>query len=170
MKYTLISSISAAALAVFSLPLPHAEADAVTEWNAIMQATVTGNPLAQARSAAIVQLSVFEAVNAITGDYEPYLGTIIAPDGASSDAAAVAAAHRALVTLQPGSVAALDAARATSLAAIPDGVGRDAGIAVGEAAAAAMLLLRANDGAAGAGAVLYTPGTRPGDWQPTPPA
>jgi hypothetical protein len=170
MKSTLISSISAAALAAFSFPLPHAEADAVTEWNAIMQATVTGNPLAQARSAAIVQLSVFEAVNAITGAYEPYLGTIIAPAGASPDAAAVAAAYRALVTLQPGSVAALDAARATSLAAIPDGVGKDAGIAVGEAAAAAMLLLRANDGAAVAGAVPYTPGTAPGDWQPTPPA
>ena len=28
---------------------------------------------------AITQLAVFEAVNAITGDYEPYLGTIVAP-------------------------------------------------------------------------------------------
>ncbi len=114
-----------------------------------------------------MQLAVFEAVNAVVGDYEPYLGTITAPPGASPDAAAIAAAYRTLVTLRPGSAAALDAARAQSLAAIPDGPAKDAGIAVGEAAAAAMLLLRANDG--WDAVVPYTPGTDPGDWQPTPP-
>src|SRR5262249_32266031 len=69
--------------------------DAVTGWNAIMQATVSAaptNPFFQARWGAIVQLAVFEAVNAIEGDYEPYLGTIVAPPGASSEAAAIAAA------------------------------------------------------------------------------
>jgi hypothetical protein len=49
-----------------------AHADAVTDWNAIMQMTVApANPPFQSRSAAIVQLAVFEAVNAIIGDYEP---------------------------------------------------------------------------------------------------
>src|SRR2546422_338850 len=85
------------------------------------------------------QGAVFEAVNAIEEDYEPYLGIIIAPPWASPDAAAVAAAHRTLVTLRPGSAAALNAARAASLAAIPDGPAKDAGILVGENAAAAML-------------------------------
>ena len=116
-----------------------------------MQATVSApptNPVFQTRSGAIVQLAVFEAVNAIDGDYEPYLGTIAAPPWASPDAAAIAAAHRTLVTLRPGSAAALDASRAASLAAIPDGPAKEAGIAVGEAAAAAMLLLRADDGSA----------------------
>ena len=146
-------------------------ADTVTEWNAIMQATVSvapTNPNVQTRWGAIVQLAVFEAVNAIKGDYEPYLGTIDAPAWASPDAAVIAAAHRTLVTLRPDSAAALDALRATSLAAIPDGPAKDAGIAVGEDAAAAMLLLRANDG--WDDPVTYTPGTMPGDWQPTPPA
>src|SRR5437868_1661318 len=122
-----------------------AHADAVTDWNAIMQATVTAaptTPFYQARWGAIVQLAVFEAVNAIEADYEPYLG-IDAPPWASPDAAAVAAAHRTLVTLRPGSAAALNAARAASLAAIADGPAKDAGILVGEAAAAAMLLVRA---------------------------
>ena len=147
-----------------------ARADAVTDWNAIMQATVSvppTNPIFQTRWGAIVQLAVFEAVNAIIGDYEPYLGTIAAPAGASPDAAAIAAAHRTLVTLRPGSAAALDALRAASLAAIPDGPAKEAGIAVGEDAAAAMLLLRANDG--WDAVVPYTPGTDPGDWQPTRP-
>src|SRR5688572_3477563 len=145
--------------------------DAVTDWNVIMQTTVSAapsNPFYQARWAAIVQLAVFEAVNAATGEYEPYLGTITAPDSASPDAAAIAAAHRTLVTLRPGSAAGLDALRALSLAAIPDGPDKDAGIAAGEDAAAAMLLLRANDG--WNTVVPYAPGANPGNWQPTPPA
>ena len=142
--------------------------DVFMEWNAIMQTTVSSsNPFVQARSGAITQLAVFEAVNAIVGDYEPYLGTIASPPGASPEAAVVAAAHRTLVTLHPGAAATLDAARSTSLSMIPDGQSKDDGIAVGEAAAAALLALRSNDGAF---AVLpYTPGTSPGDWQPTPP-
>src|SRR5207244_233195 len=139
-------------------------ADAVTDWNAIMQATVTTpptNPFFQARWSAIEQLAVFKAVNAVTGDYQPYLGTITAPPGASPEAAAIAAAYRTLVTLRPASAAALDPLRASSLAAIPDGPAKDAGIAVGEQAAAGMLLLRANDGSALAAGVPYTPGTSP---------
>jgi hypothetical protein len=146
-------------------------ADAVTDWNAIMQATVSApptNPFFQARWGAIVQLAVFEAVNSIVGDYDPYLGTIAAPAWASPDAAAIAAAHRTLVTLRPGSAPTLDLARVQSLAAIPDGPAKDAGIAAGEEAAAAMLVLRANDGW-NAVPPPYTPGAGPGDWQPTPP-
>src|SRR5262249_49351076 len=148
--------------------------DAVTDWNAIMQATVVApptNPNFQTRWGAIVQLAVYEAVNAIVGDYEPYLGTIAAPPGASPDAAAIAAAHRTLVTLRPASAGPplnLDALRAQSLAALPDGPAKAAGIAVGEAAAAAVLLLRADDGSADAVTAPYTPGTDPGVWRPTP--
>src|SRR5262245_7350177 len=136
-------------MAIMLMPILQSatRADAVTDWNAIMQATVSApptNPFFQARWGAIVQVAVFEAVNAIEGDYEPYLGGIIvAPPGASSEAAAIAAAHRTLVTLRPASAMALDAARDASLAAIPDGSAKDDGIEVGEIAAAAMLCLRA---------------------------
>jgi len=47
-----------------------ARADVVLDWNAIAVDTFTANgqnPFAQARYGAIVQLAVFEAVNAITG-------------------------------------------------------------------------------------------------------
>src|SRR5688500_10873624 len=78
-------------------------ADAVTDWNRIMQETVAPtNAVFQNRSSAIVQVAVFEAVNTIIGDYEPYLGTLTAPAGASPDAAAITAAHRTLVSLFPG--------------------------------------------------------------------
>ena len=126
-----------------------AQADPVLDWNAIAVQTSAQNgqnPFAQARMVAIVHLAIFEAVNAITGDYEPYLGTITAAEGASAEAAAVAAAHRVLATYFPASAAALDAARTSSLDAIPDGSAKDAGIVVGESAADAMIALRVNDG------------------------
>jgi hypothetical protein len=144
-----------------------ARADAVTDWNVLMQSTVTTaptNPLYQARWSAIVQLAVFEAVNAITGDYEPYLGDIAAPSSASTEAAAIVAAHETLVALRPDSAATLDPLRAADLADIPNGPEKDAGIAVGEAAATAMLLLRLDDG--WDNMAPYTPGTEPGDFQP----
>ena len=145
-------------------------ADAVQEWDAIMLSTVaTQNPFAQARFAAITQLAVFEAVNAITRDYKSYLGRDIAVFGAASaDAAAVAAAHGVLRNYFPGSAATLDAARLKSLSAIPDGPAKVAGIMIGETAAAALVALRANDGAATPETYRPLPGA--GHWQPTPPA
>jgi hypothetical protein len=144
------------------------QADAVLEWNAIMVATVAAqNPFAQARFAAITQLAVFEAVNAINGSYVPYLGTIDAPSTASPEAAAVAAAHAVLTAYFPAAQATLDAARSTSLSAIPDGAAKSAGIAVGEAAAAAMIALRTNDGSAPP--EFHQPvSLDAGEWQPTP--
>src|ERR1035438_5680984 len=75
------------------------KADVVLDWNVIAVNTAVANgqnPFAQARSAAIVQLAVFESVNAITGEYHPYLGTIVAPPGACPEAAAIQAAYRVL--------------------------------------------------------------------------
>lgn len=146
-----------------------ARADVVTDWNGIMQSTVaTSNAFAQSRSAAITQLAVFEAVNAIAKRFPPYIGTLWAPAGASVDAAAIAAAHKALVALHPAATASLDTAYAAGIQALPDDQSRLDGIAIGEAAANAMLALRAADGSTAI--VSYVPGADPGDWRPTPPA
>jgi hypothetical protein len=140
------------------------------DWNEIAVNTAIANgqnPFAQARYAAIVQLAVFEAVNSITHDYQPYLGTIVAPRAACAEAAAVEAAYRVLSTYFPASAAPLAAARATSLASIPDSGAKNDGIAVGDAAASAMITLRANDGSSPA--QFKAPGpTVPGEWQATP--
>src|SRR6185436_11042016 len=109
--------------------------DPVLEWNSIMLTTTAAqNPFFQARFAAITQVAVFEAVNTIDQDFDPYLGTLTAPRGASDQAAAIAAAHAVLRNYFPANVAALDAAYAASLAGIPDGRRKQDGIAVGEAA------------------------------------
>jgi hypothetical protein len=145
-----------------------AGADVVTDWNRIMVSTVSGqNPFAQARFAAITQLAVFEAVNAITGRYRPYLEPVHGEPWASPDAAAVAAAHVVLRTYFPAAAPTLDAARAASLAAIPDGAAKQMGLAVGESAALAMIAHRANDGSAPP--EFHLPATsEPGEWQLTP--
>ena len=67
-----------------------------------MVSTTAGqNPVFQARFAAITQLAVFEAVNAIDKDFDPYLGTVAAPPTASAEAAAVVAAHAVLKNYFP---------------------------------------------------------------------
>jgi hypothetical protein len=143
-------------------------ADVVLDWHAIMMTNVSAqNVLAQARFAAITQLAVFEAVNAITGGYEPYLGTIGAPPGASPEAAVVTAAHGVLLSYFPQNAEMLDAARAASLAQIPDGQAKEDGIAVGESAAAAMVARRQDDGSDAS--QFYLPESQePGEWQLTP--
>jgi hypothetical protein len=147
-----------------------AKADPVLDWNviAVNTAVTNGqNPFAQARYAAIVQLAVFESVNAITGEYHPYLGTIVAPPGACPEAAAIQAAYRVLSTYFTASASTLDAERAKSLASIPDSQAKTDGIATGEAAALAMIALRANDGSSPS--QFKIPGPRvPGEWQATP--
>ncbi len=144
-------------------------ADVVTDWNNILRTTISAEtPQAQSRFAAITQLAVFEAVNAVTRDYEPYLRTIAPAPGASPEAAAIVAAHQVLSNYFPARVNTLDGERVRMLAAIPDSTAKTAGIAVGQAAAAAMIALRANDGSGTP--MQYTPTAGIGFWQPTPPA
>jgi hypothetical protein len=165
----------ASALALFTDPAA-ARADVVLHWNAIAVRTLITqpspgvNPFAQARFMAITQLAVFEAVNAIEGGRRPYLGTITPVPGATVDAAVIAAAHRVLVTYfsSPANVAMLDGERAASLALIPNGPAKDAGIGVGEAAAQAMIEDRAGDGSAAVPNYLPPTGLPAGGWQLTP--
>jgi len=155
---------------IFALLACHAiaaRADAVLDWNALAVAAMQGqSPFAQARFMAITQLAVFEAVNAITGRYQPYLGTVTAPAGASVDAAAVAAAYHVLKNYFP-IAPNLDAAYAASLATIPNGAAKSGGIATGQAAAAQLIALRVNDGASPP--QFYLPASMDaGVWQLTP--
>jgi hypothetical protein len=147
-----------------------AKPDAVLDWNDIMLTTLEGQtPANETRLAAITQLAVFEAVNAVTGRYEPYIENIRAPHSASAEAAAVASAHRVLRTYVPARATELDAARAKSLAAIADGKSREEGIVVGEEAAKAMIAARENDGSSPE--EFYKPDPAdldPGEWDLTP--
>lgn len=150
-----------------------ARADTVLNWNEIAVSTAIANgqnPFVQARTNAIVQLAVFEAVNAITHEYESYQGVVVAPGTASVDAAAAQAAYRVLRTFfaaNATTVAALDSAIANTLAGIPNGQAKTDGIAAGNWAAAEIMALRANDGSSPP--QFKTPGPAVvGEWQATP--
>ncbi len=146
-----------------------AASDAVVlHWNEVaVRAVGATPPFPSTRAMAIVQLAVFEAVNAITQRYQPYLGTVTAASGASPEAAAVAAAHDTLVWLFPTQLSLLDGERDGSLSGIADGPAKDEGIAVGQAAAAAIIDDRKDDGAQTP--MFYTPtSAEPYEWQLTP--
>lgn len=160
--------VNASAAAAVCLSSSIVSADVLLDWNTIMTTTVNDQPPpVQNRFAAITQLAVFEAANAATGEYGPYLSTTRATPGASAEAAVVAAAHTVLRSYFPGNAVPLDTARVTSLAAIPDGPPKAAGIALGEAVAAAMIAARANDGSESSEFHLPSSST-PGEWQLTP--
>jgi len=123
-------------------------ADVVTDANARAADIASKHPATPpaVRIMAIVQASVFEAVNSITLRYAPLRAKITAAPGASVDAAVAAATRTSLSKLMPTQQAAIDADYQAALAPLPDGPARASGIAVGEQAAAAILAWRSEDG------------------------
>jgi len=110
-----------------------AQADPVSDWNAIAVAAATaGRPGPPGlMDLAVMHAAMHDAVQAIQGRFQPfhYAGT----GSGSPEAAAVAAAHRALVLIYPAQAAAIDALYGPYLVA--HGLVGDPGLAVGEAAA-----------------------------------
>ena len=141
-------------------------ADAATDWNqrAVTFSSGGGRPgPTWVLDVAIVQLAVYDAVQAIEGEYQPYCGSIPGASG-STAAAAAKAARDVLVSRFPGQAAAIIANYNTYVAGIdPD----DPGFDVGEAAAECILDLRENDGSFPSGWPAYTGGTGIGEWRPT---
>jgi hypothetical protein len=157
------------------------------EWNGIASTAIIAappqgagqSPQAAVLSLAMVQGAVYDAVNAIDGGYQPYLGSPPANAGDSKEAAAATAAFRVLVGfregehdpplagLVPTQRPTLEPLYQSSLSTIPGGPAKDGGIAVGSAAAVAMLTAREGDGRGGS--FTFTEGTEPGQWRLGPP-
>src|SRR5215211_302011 len=160
-----------AALFVLAVSAP-ARADTVTDWNAIASTaivtTAAQSPQASTLSFAMVQGAVYDAVNAIDRGHRPYPVQASANPSDSKEAAAATAGFRGLGGLFPSQLSMLRPLYDASLAAVPDGPGKNGGIAAGEAAAAAMLADRANDGRNGP--FTFPIGSEPGAWRPAPPA
>jgi hypothetical protein len=167
-----------------------ARADAVTVWNANAGVAATaaciaplGDPLHESRMYAMMHVAIHDALNAIDRRSRPYTFEKVEP-GASPDAAVAAAARDVLVPLIgqlplelvsqsciDAGIASVEADYAAALAAIPDVPAKAQGIAVGQAAAAAILALRAADGAVGPFLNFNCPqDTNPGEFQCTPPS
>jgi hypothetical protein len=150
-----------------------AAADTVTQWNQnaanALYVTAAQPANVSVLHMAMVQGAVYDAVNAIDGGHEGYLLTSrVATPTDSKDAAAATAAYKVLVSIVPVQEPVLTALYNASLAGIADGSAKTRGIAVGNAAAAAMIAARTADGRFGMPGFLT--GTTPGAWRPVLPA
>ncbi len=128
-----------------------AAADTVTQWNQnaanSLYVTAAQPPNVSVLHMAMVQGAVYDAVNAIDGGREGYLLTSrVATPTDSKDAAAATAAYKVLISIVPAQQPALLALYNSTLAGIADGAAKTRGIAVGDAAAAAMIAARTADG------------------------
>ena len=153
--------------AVLLAGAPGARADVVTDANARAAEVASRNPATPiaVRMMAIVQVSVFEAANAITARYPAFRVKVAAAPGASVDAAVAAATRTALLKLMPPQQSAIEADYQAALKSVPEGPAKSDGIAVGERAATAVLASCAEDGAMAPN--TYRPHTTPGVYVPT---
>lgn len=167
--------VFAVATAFLASPLGANEA---IKWNDItVKAASAGgqNPTQQTRTVAMVQGAVHDSLNAIKPRYWAYYFEGPAAAGAAPEAAVAAASRAVLIAVLPsfGSASQQSEAQAlveeayrASLAGIPDGQGKQDGIAAGRAAGEAMVGLRKDDGATRS--APYTPASGPGRWRPHP--
>jgi hypothetical protein len=168
-------ALTAAVVGLTALLAPAvAAADTVTQWNQnaanAIYVTAAQPPNVSTLHMAMVQGAVYDAVNAIDGGHEGYLlSSRVATRADSMDAAAATAAYKMLIYIVPAQQPVLQALyENVSLAGIPNGTAKTRGIAVGEAAAAAMIAARTADGRFGL--FRFLSGTGPGVWKPVLPA
>jgi hypothetical protein len=145
-------------------------AQVIIDWNQVAQQNISGPPWLQARSYAMVNIAMADAVIAVEGQYKPFYARLRPPvlHRASSKAAAAQAARDVLVGLIPANQAAFDAALETSLASIHPGQ-RVTGKQVGSRVAKKILDWRQNDGFASANPQPpgILPSSVPGIWRQT---
>ena len=144
--------------------------DSIERWNTTMTDFSAGlpppglPPFVEARAYAMAHIAMLRALATATRGSNARL--------TNADAAIAAAAHAVLDAefgkfIGPNTP--FDPVYVAELAAIPAGSAKALGIAIGQEAAADMLESRAGEDVFAALNKPYTPGTHPGDYQPTPP-
>ena len=149
----------------------------VVEWHQIFNAATLAtvpvpNSLTTSRSAALVSVSVFDAINGVDRWYAPYLVTGRAPARTSASAAAIQAAYAILQKLYPAQSTTLTERRNASierLFAVEPEEALERGMSWGQHVADTIWSSRQSDGLTPAMAPFIGSPTV-GVWRPTPPA
>src|SRR6266849_5507595 len=164
-----ILGVTALGLSLFVGPV---RANVITDWDekavtvVTPMASLSGTlPYMAQRMMGMVHAAMFDAVNSIEQRYRPYLVQLPAAPSTSKEAAAAAAAAAVLASIDAKTAGDMKAALATYLAPLPDGVAKSDGVRLGEAVAAKVIEVRANDGCDAPDA--YRPRTSPGVYVPT---
>lgn len=148
------------------------ENDMVMYWNdktrIVLAAPMT--PQACSRFFAMVQIAVHDAINSIKPKYERYALLNTRDKEASPDAAVASAAYHVITKLNLQGNFAVQTWYNESLNTIPDGMAKQRGIALGLAAADAIIAKRATDNFLVANRQISIPdGTTPGAYRSTLP-
>ena len=153
-----------------------AHADTICEWMDFAQKQLPQGPppsmgLTQAptgendHALTKVAVAMFEAVNAIDHRYKSYVGLTPGSASASQQAAAITAAMTVLKAHPAAKKAELEESYELALTGIADGQAKTDGVAIGQAAAAAVLKLPDVDPALKQ--TPYVATVTPGQWVPT---
>lgn len=153
--------------------------DVVTEWQSAYQDVIRatgGAPCPVSRGGPMMSLAMFDAINSIdavnnySSSFKPYTPGLPVPSaGASREAAAATAAYHSMLPLHaanPSAAAIIENQYMASLAAIPDGPAKTAGVNHGYAVANALHTYRSTDG--WDADPSYTYGGQAGDYAVTP--
>jgi len=174
MRRSIRSLAAVVVLAVLALGTPATTADpaenSVTHWTRIAEQFIPiGRPPASSEVLmGTVQAAIYDAVAATEGGLEPFLASVPAPPGSSTDAAVATAAHDVLVARVPLQAVPITTEYDTFMGTIADGQAKTDGQAVGTAVADEILLLRADDGLGNVVPYVQpTPG--PGVFEPVAP-
>ena len=121
--------------------------NAVVYWSGIAETAIgAGRPPASSTVlAGMVHGAMYDAVAAVEGGLAPFATRVTSPAGASADAAVAQAARDVLVARVPGQATFVQTMYTAYMDSIPAGIAKDAGKAVGVAAAAGMLAMRTGD-------------------------
>ena len=137
------ASSSAAPAAAAAAPAENA----VIYWSGVASSVIVIGraPASSSVLGGMVHGAMYDAVASVEGGLKPFATGITAPPGASADAAVAQAARDVLVAKLPAQAGTVQAAYDAFMAAIPNGLAKDGGKAVGTAAAAGMLAMRIGD-------------------------
>jgi hypothetical protein len=148
-----------------------ASPDPITEWSLAASEAGAANGMAPLRvpiTLAILHLAMYDAVNAVTGEREPYAVTAQVVSPALPEAAAIEAGYRVLLHEFPGQASRLQSIYTRLLSPLTESQARNNGVAVGAEIARRFLEKRANDRRNAT--VPYQAGTGASVWAPTAPA
>jgi membrane-associated phospholipid phosphatase len=145
-------------------------ANIATDWTEVMLDAIrvdNSAPTLASRNLAILQISVYDAVNSLVRTHQPYHSQLDAPAGTSPEATVAGAAHEILIALYPPVRARADSQLEDDLARLGSADAVRDGVALGREVARRMLALREADGANTQ--VPYIPSDAPGQWRRTAP-
>ncbi len=128
--------------------IPISQADVVTDWNITARNIVVESKLYTPpanRAMALIHSAIYQATNDITREYRTNGKNQDVIEGASVEAAVAAASYQSLLKILPKQKVTIEAVYIKALKNIPEGIGKEAGIAIGRNAAEAVFSARMKD-------------------------